>query len=367
MRLYPRRKRNGERVWWASWTEEKQTIRRSTKCSTRAAAEVVVSRWERERADPVYAASQAATFGVESGLFLTACEGAVARGKMAPETLAMYRQKSGTLVRILETEPMRPLRLAEIDANTFAGYLEIRRAQFREDREREITESNLYKEWITFHQTLKQAWRARRFAHDPKTLKPEHFGPEYTPRKTSLTWEQVDKLLTAVSVVRRSHVAFVLATGARRREAERYQIGDLDTKTWRVKLRGTKTERSARVIPIPSLMRRLLEAHPPASPFLRWGNARRDLASVCAGAGIPAVTWNDLRRTFASLLVQAGVPPHIVAKLLGHTTTTMVDRVYGQQTADSLELLLTAALPAREPTVNHVATETATPSDTGRT
>ena len=124
MRLYPRTNRNGSRVWWASWTEGGRTRTRSTRCSQRTAAEAVVARWERERADPVYAASQAATFGVECGLFLTACEGAVSRGKMAPETLAMYRQKSGTLVRILETEPGHPLRLASIDQTTFAGYLD---------------------------------------------------------------------------------------------------------------------------------------------------------------------------------------------------------------------------------------------------
>lgn len=363
MRLFPRKTVNGSRVWWASWTEGGRTRTRSTKCSQRTAAEAVVARWERERADPVYAASQASTFGVECGLFLTACEGAVARGKMAPETLAMYRQKAGTLVRILETEPMRVLRLADIDATTFAGYLEIRRTQFREDREREITESNLYKEWVTFRQILMRAWRARRFAHDPATLKPEHFGPEYKPRETALTWEQIDKLLAALSPTRRAHVAFVLATGARRREAERYQPEDLDTKTWRVRIRGSKTEAAARTIPVPAPMRRLLEAYPPRSPFLAWGNARRDMAAACASAEIPVVTWNDLRRTFASLLVQSGVAPHIVAKLLGHTTTAMVDRVYGKQTADSLDVLLQASLRSHEALVRHDHAETAPPTD----
>jgi len=273
----------------------------------------------------------------------------------------MYRQKSGTLVRILETEPGLTLRLVDIDQATFPAYLETRRAQFREDRGREITESNLYKEWVTFRQILKRAWKARRFAHDPASLKPEHFGPEYTPRTTALTWDQVRKLLATVSVVRRSHVAFVLATGARRREAERYQVGDLDTARWRVQLRGTKTKDAARTIPVPSLMRWLLESHPPTSPFLTWGNARRDTALACVSAGVPVVTWNDLRRTFASLLVQAGVAPHIVAKLLGHSTTAMIDKVYGRQTAESLEVLLDHAI--REAPVRRSTSETAPTTD----
>ncbi len=361
MRLFPRTNANGSITWWVSWSEGRRTKTRSTRVSDEANAATIAAEWERERIDPVYAATKKATFGTEASGFLASCEGAVKRGKMAEGTLSMYRQKAGTLVRILETEVGHPLRLLDVGPNTFASYLDTRRAQFLEDRGKEITESNLYKEWVTFKQILTRAWRGRRFLTDPATLKPEHFGPEYKPRETALTWEQVNKLLEAVSPVRRSHVAFVLATGARRREAERYQLGDLDTKTWRVRLRGTKTAASARVIPVPSLMRRLLEAHPPKAPFLGWQNARRDMAAACASAEIPAVTWNDLRRTFASLLVQAGVPPHIVAKLLGHTTTTMTDRVYGRQTADSLEVLLDDAL--REAPVKHSPPNSTPPTD----
>jgi hypothetical protein len=163
MRLYQRRKRNGTKVWWAAWTQDGVTIKRSTRALTRAAAELVVARWDRERADPVYAASQSATFGAEASRFLRMCEGAVERGKMAQGTLSMYRQKAGTLTRILGAD----LRLASIDGSTFSDYLDRRRAEFLEDRERAITESNLYKEWVAFRQILKQAWRAQRFSRDP--------------------------------------------------------------------------------------------------------------------------------------------------------------------------------------------------------
>jgi integrase len=360
MRLYPRKKRNGERVWWASWTEGKRTKRRSTHCSTKSAAEVVITRWERERADPVYAAAQGATFGVEAGRFLKTCEGAVKRGRMAPETLSMYRQKAGVLVRIIGSDT----RLSTFDATTFPAYLEQRRAEFRDDREKEITESTLYKEWVTFRQVLKGAWREQRFGRDPASLKPQHFGPEYKPRETALTWEQIDKLLWELSFSKRGPVAFALMTGARRREVFLAQEKDVDTRAWRVRLRGTKTEAAARTIPIPEPMRKLWKYLGPL-PYSAWPNARRDIHAACTRAGVPAVTWNDLRRTFASLLVQHGVAPHIVAKLLGHTTTAMVDRVYGRQTVESLEQLLGAQL--REPSVNHRNSKHTTPDDTERT
>ena len=41
------------------------------------------------------------------------------------------------------------------------------------------------------------------------------------------------------------------------------------------------------------------------------------------------MTANDLRRTFASWLKQQGVDSMVVARLMGHTTSAMVERVYG--------------------------------------
>lgn len=350
MRLYRRRKSNGEWVWWASWTKDGRTVRHSTRCTTKAAAELVVARWDRERADPVYAAAQDATFGVEAGLFLASCESAVRRNRMSAKTLGMYEQKAGTLVRLLGAE----LRLAAIDGETFATYLETRRADFRASTTsdvrpegKEITSSTLYKEWVTFRGILRQAWRAQRFGRDPASLKPAHFGPEYEPRKTALTWAEVDRLLASLRPERRSAVAFALATGARRSEVFAAQAGDIDRAAWRVRIRGTKTDAAAAVIPIPSLMRRVLDGV--VLPVAPWLNGRRGLIAACRRAGVPECTWNDLRRTFASLLVQAGVPPHLVAKLLRHKSTAMVDRVYGRQTTESIEDLIEGHLKPDQP------------------
>lgn len=345
MRFYRRKtKRKGKPVWWASWTEGGVTKRRSTKCSSKAAAELVYARWERERADPIYAAAQNATFGVEAGLFLVTCESAVTRGKLSAGTLKMYRQKAGALVRILGSG----LRLADIDASTFPRYLDARREESRELREKEAAESNLYKEWVTFRQILKQAWREQRYGRDPASLKPAHFGPEYKPRETALTWKQVTTLINELDGSRQDAVCFALATGARRSEVFAALGGDIAADRSRVLIRGSKTDAAFATIPVPLPMRVLLQDVEP--PFTAWPNARRGLARACKRAGIPTVTWNDLRRTFASLLVQAGVPPHLVAKLLRHKSTAMVDRVYGRQTAESLSDLIDKQF-RREPTV----------------
>lgn len=347
MRLYRRQKSNGEWVWWASWTQDGRTVRHSTKCTTKAAAELVVARWEREHADPVYAAAQNATFGEEASRFLRACEGAVERKKMAPDTLGMYRQKAGTLCRILEARG--PLRLAVIDGATFEEYLATRRAEFFEDRGRPISESNLYKEWVTFRQILKGAWRAQRFNRDPGSLKPEHFGVEYTPRDTFLTEVQADALLAQLQGDRRRTVAFVLATGARRREWQRAVAGDIDLKGRSVHLRGTKTKTADRVIPLlnPTMRWARLAGQP---PFPAWGNARRDIHLACDKAGIPRVTWNDLRRTFASRLALAGIQSDVGRRLMGHGSEQMWNLVYARASTEGLREMAERQL--RDPTVN---------------
>jgi integrase len=93
----------------------------------------------------------------------------------------------------------------------------------------------------------------------------------------------------------------------------------------------------------------------------RWGNVRRDLHAAVERANtgimqraveageetwieIPKVSPNDLRRTFASWLVQQQVPLLTVAALMGHSSTRMVERVYGKLSKRNFDEAI-AALP----------------------
>lgn len=60
-----------------------------------------------------------------------------------------------------------------------------------------------------------------------------------------------------------------------------------------------------------------------------WHNVRRDLRLACEKGRIDPVSPNDLRRTFASWLKQAGRDSMAVGKLLGHTSSRMVEMTYG--------------------------------------
>jgi integrase len=55
---------------------------------------------------------------------------------------------------------------------------------------------------------------------------------------------------------------------------------------------------------------------------------RTDLARICDRAGVPRVLPNELRHSCASLLADEGVSNELIADLLGHTTTRMVERTY---------------------------------------
>ena len=73
----------------------------------------------------------------------------------------------------------------------------------------------------------------------------------------------------------------------------------------------------------------------PTGNVLSPPNVRRQLAAICErleadpnGEKFPTIKPNELRHSCASLLSDEGVPNELIADLLGHTTTRMVDETY---------------------------------------
>ena len=249
--------------------------------------------------------------------------------KRAAGTITMYDQKGRHICRVFGPDA----RLASVTAASVDGYV---RTRLTEGASRHT----VHKELVTLRALLKVALRHGEFSGDVSAVMPVGFSPNYEPRKTYLTPKQVDALLAALPLARSAHVAYVVATGARRAEAVKARRSDVVGQF--ATLHGTKTGSSARTAPIVlarhrALLKRALRDAPGDDPlFVGWGNARRDIAKACNEAKIPVVTWNDLRRTFASWLKQAGVRNEDIASLLGHVGTSMVRRVYGQDTPEAL-------------------------------
>jgi len=117
-----------------------------------------------------------------------------------------------------------------------------------------------------------------------------------------------------------------------------------------VRIRGTKRKTRDRVVPIVTKDQgtRLKYALEHAQEekgqlFLDWQNVRRDLRAACAKLEIPRCSPNDLRRTCATWLRAAGTPPHLIAPLMGHADSRLVERVYGRLEPVTLAKLIAKA------------------------
>ena len=328
MRLYKRGP-----VWWARWTENGATRKKSTRCRDRAAANLVARQWERQRADPDHAAANQTTVGDALTRFLTELK----HEDLSDHTRKMYRLKGGHVRRLLGG-----VLLAELDHDRVLRYVR--------EREHEGAHTHsVHRELTTLRRSLSSARRGRLFGRDPRSVLPR-YSAGYVPRTRYLSCFELAAVMAHLDPGRAAFLGFIVATSARLGEARRARREDIGPES--IVLRGTKTARSRRVVPIVRLFRGLVDAarkdgdgdKQQGMLFARWGNIRRDILRACARAGCEPFTPNDLRRTTGTWLVQLGVPMEIVAKIMGHASTAMLYRVYGQLGAEDLGRLVDARL-----------------------
>jgi len=375
------------KIWWTRIGGE----RVSTRCQDREAARIARARLERIAADPANAASQTTT--VRDMIAAVIADRKTAKGKtggtLAPESLQVWRDKLGHVSRILGD--LTPL--AGVDHAAIGRFLEQR------DKE-EASQHTRSKELgcLRFGLRLMKAAGAYPYDVDYVTRK-SRFAVGYKPRKRHLTWQEIPRLLggllqesaqrvTADTIarartmktcgmtlreigldlgkstatvkryldlpdpepfrggaVRAQHAAWFIATAGRDSESWRAELADHDLENWTVHIRGTKTGVADRVIPIAPPYRALLTfalaGRPKKGPlFPPWTNVGRSLKLACERAGIERVSPNDLRRTHSSLLRQAGISLEDLAPIMGHTSTRMLELVYGRTNLEALSRAL---------------------------
>jgi integrase len=238
--------------------------------------------------------------------------------------------------------------IADIQVPQTTAYLTTRRTQ--------VSDRTITKEFACLLAVLGLAKHLKLYAGDPKDVLPRKFSATYKPRTRHLARHEVDALLEALErwPHRAAWVAFAVATGARLSEVNAARKGDIDWRRKSVRIRGTKTEKAAREVPVISITEDLLrfaEKHGggvDGALFVPWAtsNVSQTLMRACERARIPRVSANDLRRTFASWLVQAGASTAIVGQVMGHTSSAMVERVYGRVTLESVRQLIEQAVKA---------------------
>lgn len=266
------------------------------------------------------------------------------RKGVSPATLEILAEKGGRLLAVLGPDRnLSALTLMDAEA-----YLDLRVRQG-------VTLHTVQKEWGTLRSALRQAARHDLYPHDPTRIWPEALRDVYEPRERWLTVEESTRLAAALPARRRDHFTVFVHTGARYSELFRIRACDVDVAERALWVDGRKgrKDRAQRTVPLSDdaweVVSRRMAEHP-AGPLFpdTWTRSAlaRTLKAASRRAKLPQVdSTNDLRRTFATWLFHASVPEATTIRLMGHSSSRMVRRVYSQHSG---ELLRTAIdrLPA---------------------
>lgn len=278
------------------------------------AAQLNGSRGGAPRPAPNQTKAEGNTVGEALAQFVSMC-----RVDRSPATIECYQQKGGHVVRLLGELSLRSLSVDHVTAYCTK--------RLDEGAARE----SVRKELVVLRSTLNLARDRGVLSQDPAALIPR-FRAKYKPRRRWLSSDELSGLLRHLSPERQRWVIVGVLTGGRLSEIESLTWGALDFEQGLIHLAGTKTDRSDRFVPMDHGLAELLRPmRGPATEAVagHWKNVRRDLHKACAKARIEPVSPNDLRRTFASWLKQAGRDSMAVGRLLGHTSSRMVELVYG--------------------------------------
>ncbi len=336
-------------VWYAYVYENGRRLQVSTRCRDRRAAEIRARQLERDAADPAHAAAAKASLSDALQLLLSQRREQAVAGRRSFETLHFYETKAGHLVRVFETAEdgsYVPFPLAGLQARHVDAYVSRRRAE-------RAHESTIAKELVALRVALKLAVRAGLWFGNPAAVLPVAFAPEYRPRRRFLTAAELAQLLGALPPDHAARVAFIVATSACWGESCRAMRVDVSEDHSTVFIRGTKRSTRLRTVPIVGeTARSLLEyalTHAKGEGgmlFRPWANVRRDLQVACEAVRIARCSPNDLRRTCATWLRAAGASPDLIAPVMGHADTRMVERVYGRLPVEDLRRRLAHAIGA---------------------
>lgn len=319
---------------WYGWYYEPggRRIVVCTRCKDQRAARTFLRRAERAAHGTPDTASDAAGHTVTHAVDYLVDQGC---HDVSPWTRRMYEGRGGHVRRLLGSIDVGLLELDDVK-----GYTEIRT---KEGAHRETVR----KELVTLRRALVLAKDRSILKKEPSLCFPS-WRVRAQPRRRWLTLEEYQRLRARVRGTHKTWLDLAVYTGGRREEVNSVGWEHIDwtrgESGW-IYLPGTKTRKSARWVPIRGPLRALLwPIRQDAGPIAgRWGNVVRDLGDACVREGIDRAGPNDLRRTFASWMKQAGVDSYTVARWMGHTSSRMVELVYGQLDDEALEAAARAA------------------------
>jgi integrase len=318
-------------VWWVRGSEGGLKFRRSTKHKSESLARRLRDRWEREIADPVHFRAHQATIDRAAERFMRELRvSAKSQG-----TVRFYDVKVKHVQRLLGR-----VRLAKITHEKIVDYIAKREAEGAH-------QYSIHRELTALRRILRSAARANEWRGDLKLLMPA-YSTGYVPMTDWVTAETIWAAIGELGPARGAAVAWCIATASDFSSLFTAKRADVEAR--HVLVRGTKTTSRLRKVPRVGVFAPFLDyalKHGGEDVlFESWANMPRDVRAACRRAGVPEFTAKTLRRSAATWMVRAGVPYDIAAKFLGHGSTTMLQKVYGQLAPEDAARLIDERMPA---------------------
>jgi integrase len=167
------------------------------------------------------------------------------------------------------------------------------------------------------------------------------YGNTASNRGRAMSVVEAKKFLKACDPELRLMVRAALETGCRYGELCRLTVSDFEAASGTLLVRRSKSGKERRVVLTAqgkTFFKAVCNTRAGSEVMLTrngkaWGPSYQadPVEAACARSGIDIV-FHDLRHCWASLSVMAGMPLTVVAKNLGHSSTAMVEKVYGHLT-----------------------------------
>lgn len=203
----------------------------------------------------------------------------------------------------------------------------------------------------TIHTELGHLRSALRFAERSKIIDraPHIWRPEKpAPKERFLDRDEIGRLLESCSAPHiQLAVALLLGTAARVGAILDLEWSRVDFERSHINLRldDAATRKGRAVVPMNGMTRAALQtAHEAAISdyVVEYGgeqvrSIRTGFTAACRRAGLENVRIHDLRHTAAVHMVQAGIAMSRVSQYLGHSNTSVTERVYARYSPSSLQ------------------------------
>lgn len=255
-------------------------------------------------------------------------------------------RKGETVTRPGVLYPLMTMRLAALDADAVASWLDKESAQTPASVRLAFSILRAFIAWCAKHKTYSAAVHADACHTDDVKRK---VPSVQTKKNDSLRRAQIKPWFEAVqrigNPVISAYLQGLLLTGARRNELAGLRWADVDFQ-WKSMTIRDKVE-GERTIPLTPYMEHLIVALPRRNAFVfssptaasgRIEEPRKQHNKALTAAALPALSLHGLRRSFGTLAEWVEVPAGIVAQIMGHKPSAIAEKHYIQRELDLLHL-----------------------------